>query len=213
MLHDRIVCSIQDQQTQRKLLAEPELTLKKAFEVAQAIESAYTQVQELQHPRMKTLHAIGPQFRLFRVQVPQGAPVNNRSLTRCESLFAHPSRVSLIPIRSSFTPSQCTTTQRRAPSQPRTPCPCCIQMHWALTCKFCEALCPNCSKHGHMKSMCHSTPSTMRPRQQDNKNASKPQRPNKIHVHVYILCMTMLTLFFNVQASRRHQYALSSQVQ
>ena len=45
MLWDRIVCGIQDQRTRRRLLAKPELTLKKAFEVAQAIESADTQVQ------------------------------------------------------------------------------------------------------------------------------------------------------------------------
>ena len=63
MLRDRIVCSIQDQRTQRRLLAEPKLTLKKAFEVAQAIESAGTQVQELKHPHTAALHAVGPQFR------------------------------------------------------------------------------------------------------------------------------------------------------
>ena len=47
---DRVICGIQDQQTQRRLLAEPDLTLKRAFEVAQAIELAHTQVKELQYP-------------------------------------------------------------------------------------------------------------------------------------------------------------------
>ena len=64
-LRDRIVYGIQDQRTQRRLLAEHELTLKKAFEVAQAIESADTQVQELQHPHTAALHAIGSQSRPF----------------------------------------------------------------------------------------------------------------------------------------------------
>ena len=50
MLRDRIVCGIQDQRKQRKLLVEPDLTLRKAFKVTQAIESADTQVKELQHP-------------------------------------------------------------------------------------------------------------------------------------------------------------------
>ena len=45
MLRDRIVCGIQDQRAQRRLLAEPDLTLKRVFEVAQAIESADTQVK------------------------------------------------------------------------------------------------------------------------------------------------------------------------
>ena len=47
---------------QRRLLAEPDLTLKKAFEVAQAMESADTQVKEFQHPRMAEVHAVNPQF-------------------------------------------------------------------------------------------------------------------------------------------------------
>ena len=34
MLRDRIVCGIQDQRTQRRLLAETDLTLQKAFELA-----------------------------------------------------------------------------------------------------------------------------------------------------------------------------------
>ena len=66
MLRDRIVCSIEDQLTQRKLLAKPELTLKKAFEVVQTIVSVDNQVQELQHPAPQQLmHAVSPQFRPF----------------------------------------------------------------------------------------------------------------------------------------------------
>ena len=53
MLRDRIVCGIQDQSTQLRLLVEPDLTLQKAFKVDQAIESAETQVKELQHPPWK----------------------------------------------------------------------------------------------------------------------------------------------------------------
>ena len=37
MLCDRIVCGIDDGQVQRHLLAEPDLTYKKAFDIAQAI--------------------------------------------------------------------------------------------------------------------------------------------------------------------------------
>ena len=65
MLRDRIVCSIQDQRTQCRLLAEPDLTLKRTFEVAQAIELADTQVKELQYSRTAEVHAFGPQFRSF----------------------------------------------------------------------------------------------------------------------------------------------------
>ena len=40
MLRDRLVCGVNDPRIQKRLLAETELTLKKAFELAQAIEMA-----------------------------------------------------------------------------------------------------------------------------------------------------------------------------
>ena len=40
MLHDRIVIGVNDSNIQRRLLAEPNLTLKRALEVAQAMETA-----------------------------------------------------------------------------------------------------------------------------------------------------------------------------
>ena len=40
MLRDRIVCGVNDNRIQRRLLAEPDLTFKKALEVAQALELA-----------------------------------------------------------------------------------------------------------------------------------------------------------------------------
>ena len=39
MLRDRLVCGINDSRIQRPLLSEPELTPKKAFELAQALET------------------------------------------------------------------------------------------------------------------------------------------------------------------------------
>ena len=62
MLRDRIVCGIQDQRTQRRLLAETDLTFKRAFEEAQAIDSADKQVYELQYSRKADVHAVGPHF-------------------------------------------------------------------------------------------------------------------------------------------------------
>ena len=48
MLRDRVVCGIADGRLQRRLLAEPELTLKKAVELAQAQETADQGGQHLQ---------------------------------------------------------------------------------------------------------------------------------------------------------------------
>ena len=48
MLRDRIVCGIANNQLQQRLLAEPDLTFKKALELAQAQESADQGSQQLQ---------------------------------------------------------------------------------------------------------------------------------------------------------------------
>ena len=48
MLRDRIVCGINDNRIQRRLLAEADLSFKKAFELALAMESADRNTQDLQ---------------------------------------------------------------------------------------------------------------------------------------------------------------------
>ena len=58
MLRDRLVCGIGDGKIQRRLLAESELTFKKAFELAQAMETADRDAQDLGKPR-EEVHAIG----------------------------------------------------------------------------------------------------------------------------------------------------------
>ncbi len=47
MLRDRLVCGINQEATQRRLLAEPKLTLTKALELAQGMETAGRNVQEI----------------------------------------------------------------------------------------------------------------------------------------------------------------------
>ena len=53
MLRDWIVCGIRDASLQHRLLAEPELTFKKAFDLCQAAESAAKNVRELQAAQPK----------------------------------------------------------------------------------------------------------------------------------------------------------------
>ena len=48
MLRDRLVCGVDDLRIQRRLLAEPQLTFDKAFEIATASESAEKNVKDLQ---------------------------------------------------------------------------------------------------------------------------------------------------------------------
>jgi len=50
MLRDRLVCGVNDSRIQRRLLAELELTFKKAYELAQAIEMADKDMKQQQVP-------------------------------------------------------------------------------------------------------------------------------------------------------------------
>ena len=61
MLRDRLVCGIRDVRTQRRLLAESDLKLKKAFELAQAAEVAEKNAKDLQKPIVGAVHALPKQ--------------------------------------------------------------------------------------------------------------------------------------------------------
>ena len=67
-LREWIVCRIEDQKIQRRLLAEPELTFDKAFELALASESADKNAKDLQ-PAAKA-----PQDPVHKLQVRQPLP-------------------------------------------------------------------------------------------------------------------------------------------
>ena len=56
MLRDRIVCGINDTQTQKRLLAEKNLTYAKAKEIALALESAVQDTLDIQTPSSNTVH-------------------------------------------------------------------------------------------------------------------------------------------------------------
>ena len=56
MLRDRLVCGINDSRIQRRLLAEPDLKFAKALELAQAMETADQNVQELQKAGPMQVH-------------------------------------------------------------------------------------------------------------------------------------------------------------
>ena len=58
MLRDRLVCGIASGSTQRRLLAEPDLTLQKVQNLAQAIESADKNAKDLQGQRQPPMTAV-----------------------------------------------------------------------------------------------------------------------------------------------------------
>ncbi|CAC5381349.1 unnamed protein product [Mytilus coruscus] len=58
VLRDRLVCVIKEDRIQRRLLAEPGLTFKKAMEVATAMEMAAKNAQDLQVQEPKPVHKL-----------------------------------------------------------------------------------------------------------------------------------------------------------
>ena len=58
MLRDRLVCRINDDQVQCRLLAEPNLTFEKAYELAQAMQIADQDARELQGTPAATVNKL-----------------------------------------------------------------------------------------------------------------------------------------------------------
>ena len=78
MLRDRLMCGINDGKIQRRLLAEKELTLKRAWEIIRAMESADKYADDLQQDvHVKSVNAIQSQSLL---QMWVEAPSNNMSI-------------------------------------------------------------------------------------------------------------------------------------
>ena len=65
MLRNRLVCGVNDERDQRRLLAEPQLTFKKAMELSQTFESSMQDAKDLQSssrvPRAGLVNAINEQ--------------------------------------------------------------------------------------------------------------------------------------------------------
>ena len=59
MLRDRLVCGIDDGRIQRRLLFEPDLAFEKAFDIAQEMESAERNAQDLQTRKGEGIHMMG----------------------------------------------------------------------------------------------------------------------------------------------------------
>ena len=58
MLRDRLVCGVNDQWVQRRLFTEADLTFKKAYNIAQAMEAAERSARELQGTASESVHRV-----------------------------------------------------------------------------------------------------------------------------------------------------------
>lgn len=61
MLRDPLVCGVNNDQIQKRLLAEPELAYKRAFELATAMETASKNIKEIQGTSLAGINKMQPQ--------------------------------------------------------------------------------------------------------------------------------------------------------
>ena len=94
MLRDRLVCGVNCDQIQRRLLSEAKLTFARAMEMAQSLEAATKNVEELQGQQSKTEKTGGDtKEQVYRMQgrgtsgcdkKPQRRSLSGKSCYRCE---------------------------------------------------------------------------------------------------------------------------------
>ena len=127
MLRDRIVCGVNCEGIQRKLLAERELTYERALAIAQGSEEAYRNLREMRIAKSKPIPSV----------VVKQEPVNQLSA----SSTTHKKR-------NSGGKSQATSTKA---------CYRCNGTgHSANDCRFKEVTCNHCRKKGHIAKACRS---------------------------------------------------------
>ena len=67
MLRDRIVCGINNTQTQKRLLAKKNLTYAKAKEIALALKSAVQGTMDIQTPSSDTVHKVTEETKHYQM--------------------------------------------------------------------------------------------------------------------------------------------------
>ena len=132
MIRDRLVCGINDDNTQRLLLAEKELTYDKAVEIARSQEAAAQNVQTLRG--MRAPFRGGPPI----TQGPPMEPVN-----AVKSGKQPPRQSSTNDVRSKDSSGACYRCGNTG--------------HKPAHCKFLKAKCHGCGKIGHLKKVCRSS--------------------------------------------------------
>ena len=130
MLRDRLVCGINDNQTQWRLLAESDLDFQKAFCIAQAMESADKSVIDLLqvNPHPSTMSP-GPSHVQHTVPSEPASPGKAPSSMAVNSL--------------NNGQEQCTET-----------CYCWEGRHKPVVCRFPDVKCHRCGKKGHIVKVC-----------------------------------------------------------
>ena len=138
MLHDRLVVGINDDQIQRRLLAESKLTFKKPLEIAHGMETAAQNARDIQRAGNASSE---------NVQMLKNSHRNDKTSNKGQrGPASHPTHI----VNKTWTQAQHTNANQK-------PCYRCggtTHGHWQ--CKFKDATCSYCKKKGHIVKVCYS---------------------------------------------------------
>ena len=137
MLHDRLVCGVNHEGIQRRLLSEKDLTYEKALEIALAMEVAAKDTKDL-------LAASNAPTGLHYTAT-GGGSFKNRS------------------VRATRQPHNPQSKSKATKARANPICYRCGGPHLAPQCKFCNAECRRCKKIGHIAKVFRSKSTAPRP--------------------------------------------------
>ncbi|XP_033637865.1 uncharacterized protein K02A2.6-like [Asterias rubens] len=142
MLRDRLVCGLKDERVQRRLLSEPSLKFKKAWEISQAMELAMKNAKDLQR-------------NLESLPVPVAAgPLQQANKVASSTSTRGPNQTRPYP-------------QQAQPHKQGTHFTKCYRCgrtdHSAIDCRVRSYICHNCGKQGHLAKVCRGGKSSHTP--------------------------------------------------
>ena len=138
MLRDRLVCGINDDRIQRRLLSESSLKFERAWEIAQAMELAAKNAKDIQQHASEAMPAGPPQQQAHKV-----------SSTRPKARSQSKPQTHNQPHGKPSTSSRCYRCGRTD--------------HTPQNCRARLYNCNNCGKQGHLAKVCKSGKSTQNP--------------------------------------------------
>ena len=149
MLRDRLVCGVNDKNIQTKLLAEKNLTFSTALEIAQALELADENFNDLVQDSSDSS--------VYFMKRPNNVQSNPRNgpLKRPNNVQSNPRNdPPSVQANSHKHPQSYNSSNRPKPSSSGQPCFRCNSMHDPATCRHKDSKCFYCSKVGHLASAC-----------------------------------------------------------
>ncbi len=81
MIRDRLVCGINDETIQRKLLAEPELTYAKSLTIAKGWEAAAQNLKEMKTPKREIAASAGTVQKIATSRYTNTAKIQGKEIT------------------------------------------------------------------------------------------------------------------------------------